>query len=743
MSRAAEENAVAAAGGAVADPDARAAEIVARMTLDEKIQLVTGYSGIPTENGEPMRELPAFFQGLTPEMTPPAGAVGSDGFVPGIPRLGIPDLQLAGAGNGITDMIGRLDGAATSFPSAAAQSATWNRELVREFGRRLGAEARAHGINVVLGAAANLAIEPRSGRVFEFHGEDPVLAGELVREELLGTEEQGVVASVKHFAANFQETGRFVVNSVVEERALREGELLAFEIAIRGSGVGSVMTAYNKLNGVYSTESPYLLDQVLKREWGFAGWVMSDWGATHSTVASALAGLDQEFPQVLWYGPALKAAVEGGEVPPARLDEMNQRILRTLFAVGVIGADAGPPPPSPREAHIESMPVARRIAEEGTVLLKNDGLLPFEPGFAGRLAVIGSHADVAVPVGGGSAMVNPIGGSPVAGDTIGPLTLLWLPTSPLRALRRALPAAEVSYASGEDLDAAAALAAECDAVVLFAYQQASEHIDVATLDLPGEQPQLIEAVAAANPRTVVVLETGGVVAMPWEPRVPAILSAWYPGHGGGEAIAALLTGAVNPSGKTPLTFPLSEADLPHRTVFEGAEPPPREAADATLVNQLAEEPEESFDAVYDEGLLIGWKWYEAEGIEPLFPFGHGLSYTEFSYREAEARGDADGCRVSVTVANVGDRAGAEVAQVYATLPDGELAAPRRLVGWGKVALAPGEERRLEIAVPHLYLSVWDVASGRWQQPRGKARIEVAASSRDVRATIDFELIAPT
>lgn len=703
--------------GTAVDVDARAADLVARLTVEEKIQLVTGKEGIPAED---------------------ARAVGSDGFVAGVPRLGIPDLQLSGAGNGITDLIGRPDGAATAFPSPTAQTATWNRGLVREFGRRLGAEARAHGIDVVLGAAANLAIEPRSGRVFEFHGEDPVLAGEMVREELRGTQEQGVVACVKHFAANFQETGRFVVNSVVEERALREGELLAFEIAVRGSGVGAVMTAYNKLNGTYTTESSYLLDQVLRREWGFAGWVMSDWGSARSTVGSAMAGLDQEFPLARWFDGALCEAIEAGTVPEARLDEMNHRILRTLLAVGAMTGEPGgggeSRRPSPLEAHAESLPVARRIAEEGTVLLKNDGLLPLDPRRSRSVAVIGLHADVAVPAGAGSAAVNPIGGSPACGEPVGPLTPLWLPTSPLRALQEAMPDARVRHASGSDREAAVALARESEVVVLLADQQTGEHTDVPDLELPRDQAGLIAAVAEVNPDTIVVLETGGVVTMPWEPRVPAILAAWYPGHRGGEAIAAILTGTVNPSGKAPLTFPRSEADLPHPTLFGPREPPAPDSPDATLVNLLSN-PGESFDAVYDEGLSLGWKWYEAKGIEPLFPFGHGLSYTEFAYRDPEVEPVADGWLITLVVANIGERAGAEVVQAYATLSRDEDRSPRRLVGWEKLELAAGEERRLAIAVPDLHLSIWDPTAGGWTLPRGSARIELAASSRDTRAEV--------
>ncbi|HXG71247.1 glycoside hydrolase family 3 C-terminal domain-containing protein [Plantibacter sp. RU18] len=723
-------------------PDARASDLVEAMTLDEKIQLVTGYLGMPVDSAAHV--VPGGVFGLTEEMTPPPGAVGSDGFVPGVPRLGIPGLQLAGAGMGVTSLVPREGGESVSFPSAMAQASTWDVPLIREFGRRVGREARAQGINVMLGAACNLTIEPRSGRAFEYHGEDPILAGTITRQEMLGTQDEGVVASVKHFAANFQETGRFVVNSVVGERALREGELLAFEVALTGPadetdevGVGAVMTSYNKLNGTYASENHYLLTEVLKDEWGFSGWVMSDWGAAHSTVASALAGLDQEFPHAHWYGSRLRTAIENGEVPESRLDDMNLRILRSLIAVGALDSSGRPA----REIDA-CLNTAQRVAEEGIVLLQNDGVLPLSRSFSGVVGVIGSHADIAVPSGGGSGAVRPIGGDPVS-DAQGNLPRYWLPSSPVGALREALPKAEVRFDAGTDHAAAAILAAECDVVVVIAHQLTMEHFDVPDLHLPDAQDELITAVASTGTPTVVVLETGGVVLTPWRNDVAALLAAWYPGHRGGEALAAILSGAVAPSGKLPATFPDSEDDLPHREVFPL--PPLRGKGgpvELTLVNILAEKQGEYFDAVYDEGLLLGYKWFDATGKRVAFPFGHGLSYARFSYDGASVVSErTGGAVITVSLTNTGVVAGREVAQVYATLPEA-AATPRRLVGWVSAELEPGENREAIIRIPAIYLSVWSVAESRWVRAPGVVRFDIAASSRDVRLVRELDAEQP-
>ncbi|MEU6609523.1 glycoside hydrolase family 3 C-terminal domain-containing protein [Streptomyces shenzhenensis] len=483
------------------------------------------------------------------QVLPPPGALGSDGFVPGVPRLGIPDLQLIGAGLGVTNLQRVPDRATTAFPSTLAQTASWDPAVSHAFGAALGAEARALGFNVLLAGAVNVAVEPRCGRLFEYRGEDPVLAGVMVAGELTGTQEQGVVASIKHFAANCQETGRFVVNSVLDECALRQGELLACEIGISRSGVGAVMTSYNKVNGACASENRYLLTEVLKQEWGFTGWVMSDWGATHSTVESALAGLDQEFFQHEHYGPALKDAVLRGAVPIDRLDDMVTRIVRTLNTVGLLG---NPPTPAASIDPQRGADVAQAIAEQGIALLKNErALLPLDPNRVRSVAVIGGHADIAVPCGAGSATVSPQGGDPVRGDA-NPAhafpTEVWVASSPLESLRTAAPHTEFRYASGDDPAAAAAPAAECDTAVVFAVQQASEHFDLPDLQLPADQAALIRTVAAANPDTVVVLETAGPVLTDWATEVPAVVEAWLPGQRGGQAIANVLLGHVKTTG---------------------------------------------------------------------------------------------------------------------------------------------------------------------------------------------------
>lgn len=715
-----------------ADADQRAVDLVARMTLDEKIQLVNGRVGWPVGPDGAFLRPPSDPQPA--QIVPPPGAVGSDGFVPGIPRLGLPALHLCGASVGVTNLgRHREGGVGTVFPAPIGQTASWDPEVPRLFGAALAREAAAQGINVLLAGATNLALEPRCGRLFEYHGEDPLLAARMVSGELIGTREGGVLASIKHFAANFQETGRFVVNSVVDERALRQGELLTFELAIEWARPAAVMCSYNKVNGTYASENRQLLTEILKQEWGYPGWVMSDWGATHSTVAAALAGLDQEFPMNEFFGARLAEAVERGDVPTERLDDMVHRIVRSMIDGGIVDA---PRPTGPVD-FAASREVAERIAERSIVLLRNDGLLPLAADDGLRIAVIGGHADVAVLSGGGSASMEPVGGDPVtpyARDRDMFTEPVWVPSSPVRALAAANPGGEVTYTPGGDLDAAVAAAATADVAVVVATQWATEQHDLPDLSLPDGQDRLIEAVAAANPRTVVVLETGGPVLTDWSARVGAVLAAWYPGQRGGEAIASILFGAVTPSAKLPVTFPRSVDDLPHRHVVPVPVRPGHTAPDDPPPHDSFDWVQQPYDAVYDEGLAIGYKWYDSRGIEPAFCFGHGLSYTTFRYADLDAVVDGNAVRVRVTVENTGERPGAEVVQVYAALPDGLGEPPRRLVGWGRVELAPGAARVVEVRVPAKSLAVW---AGRWTVPEGMYRFYAAASSRDIRGEVEL------
>ena len=517
-----------------------------QMTEQEKLALVHGVIAAPW-GGKPK----------------PDGSIGSAGYVPGIPRLGIPALQETDAELGVANPGDVRPGdTATAMPSDLALASTWNPELARLQGQAVGAEARAKGFNVLLGGAANLIRDPRGGRNFEYFSEDPLLTGIMAGSLIEGVQSRHIISTIKHFALNAQETDRVVLDARIDPAATRESDLLAFEIAIERGRPGSVMCAYNQVNGSYSCESDWLLNQVLKTDWRYPYFVMSDWGAVHSTARSALAGLDQESGEQLdtqnFFADGLLQAIAGGEVPQARLDDMVRRVLTSIFAHGL--AD-GPGASEPAD-FAASDRVALAIAREGTVLLRNHGLLPL-PGNTRSIVVIGAHADRGVPSGGGSSQVIPRGGIAAKEQIDENRAMLFDPGSPLEAIRLQFPHARVDFDDGTVPARAAEAAAKANAVVLFADQWMTESADAPSLNLPGAQDQLIEAVTRANPRTAVVLETGGPVLMPWLEQTAAVLEAWYPGQKGGEAIAEILSGAANPSGRLPVTFPASEDQLPH------------------------------------------------------------------------------------------------------------------------------------------------------------------------------------
>ncbi len=692
-------------------PDARAELLVKRMTLDEKIQLVHG--------------LPSM--GFSAGFKRAPGSLGGDGFVPGIPRLDIPAQQQVGAGLGVTDQGLRSNGQAVALPSSLAETSTWDPKMAWDFGTVIGRETRDQGFDVSLGGGIDMARDPRCGRNFEYHGEDPILGGTILAQELRAIQKQDVVATIKHYAVNDQESGRNYVSSDLNSRALRETDLLAFEIGVKKSGVGAVMCAYNRVNGVYSCQNSYLLNDVLKLDWGFKGWVMSDWTAAHSTVKSALSGLDQEMPTAVYYGAALKEAVEKGEVPISRLDNMVHRILRTLFAEGVFDN-----PPVVKQIDVAAdAAVAQRIEEEGAVLLKNAGdQLPLNASTLHSIAVIGSHADVGVLSGGGSAQVTPVGGNAVPPPKgVRYLAQLlkypvWDPSSPLKAIRAMAPHATVEYNSGTNFASAAKLAAASQVAIVFVNQWTYEGADLPSLTLPDNQDQLIQKVAAANPHTIVVLENGDPVLMPWLAEVSAVLESWYPGQRGGQAIANILFGKVDPSGKLPITFPKSESDLPRHHIQA---PPPGEGY---------------FDVDYTEGLKVGYKWYDANHIRPLFPFGYGLSYTNFSFSNlqvtpATTHGESK-INVSFDLRNIGTRTGTEVAQLYLGLPPGTDEPPKRLVGWAKVDLEAGQTRKVTVTInPQSAshpLSFWNAAVHGWSVEDGAYKVYVGDSSQDIYLT---------
>jgi beta-glucosidase len=703
-------------------PDKRADLVIAAMTLDEKISLLHG-------GGWEM-----LFQMLFASPDAPASkSLGNAGYIPGIPRLGIPDLQIADAAVGVTHsaVYGRYS---TALPSGIAAASTWDLNLARDYGALIGRELRDQGYNMSLGGGLDITREARNGRNFEYRGEDPILAGKLVGAEMKALQAEGILGDIKHYAMNDQENGRSFVNVKIGKRAMRESDLLAFEIAVKESGAAAVMCSYNLVNDVYACENSYLLNDVLKKDFGFQGFVISDWGATHSTVKAANAGLDMEMPTSTYFGDALKKAVENGDVPTSRLNDMLHRLLRSEFAVGLF--DNHPERQVPDV--FAGLDVAQRVAEQSTVLLKNaDGQLPLNASHVQSIAVIGSHADVGVLSGGGSAQVDPMGGNAVPNPPGAGIfdKVVWHRSPPLKAIQAKVPGARVTFDSGTNPDSAVSLAKASDVAIVFVNQPAGENKDVPSLSLPDNQDELVNAVAAANPHTIVVIESGGPVTMPWIDKVSGVLEAWYPGIRGGEAIANILFGDVNPSAKLPVTFAKSEADLPHPKL--AVQPPARAGEDADLFPGLAvKQNTRRFDLSFDEGLKVGYKWFDAEDKQPLFPFGYGLSYTSYAYSSLKENTSS----VTFAVKNTGQRAGSEIAQAYVTLPRSAGEPFKRLVAWEKIPLNPGESKVVTLPLDPHYLSIFDESKNGWELVPGDYTVQVGGSSRDLplRASIHID-----
>ena len=703
-------------------PAHRAELVLKEMTLDEKIALVHG-------------------QGTTGENTGLSASNGGAGFSVGVPRLGIPMIQMADAAYGVTrsESNGRY---ATALPSNLGAASSWDPKSAYMYGALIATELRDQGYNMSLGGGVNLTREPRDGRTFEYMGEDPLLAGTLDGNVMLGEQAQHIIGDIKHYAMNDQESGRNAVNAIVDKRSMRESDLLAFEIALDTSKAAAVMCSYNRVNDVYACENDYLLHDVLKKDFNFQGFVVSDWGGTHSAAKASHAGLDMEQPDDFYYGAPLKQAVESGAVTKAELDDHVLRILRAEFTEGLIDF-----PAKTQVVDVNhGFRVAQELEEKSIVLLQNkNNVLPLDPAKEQTIAVIGGHADLGTLSGGGSAQVDPPGGTPIPPPPPGNgifdafIKPAWLRDAPLPAMQAAFPHAKVIFNSGDDPQAAAALAKSADAVIVFAYQWESESRDLPTLSLDPKQNALIDAVAEANPRAIIVLETGSPATMPWAGKVSGILEVWYPGSRGAAAIAGILSGAVNPTGKLAVTFPLSDADLPHPTLVL---PPP--ASDVTLKDSMHAIMQElgaglpPFQTTYDEKLKVGYKWYDAEKKQVLFPFGHGLSYTTYGYSSLAVQ-PGDTVTVSFTVKNTGQRAGEEIAQVYAALPPSAGEPPRRLVGWAKLSLAPGESRQADIKVDRKMLSVYDETSDSWKLPSGRFTFSAGSSSRDLPLTQTIQL----
>ena len=714
-----------ASAPAATDARARAAAIVARMTRDEKLALVHGLFP-PMANGKTANEL-----------------IPSAGHIDPVARLGVPLVRESDASLGVANQIEQRKGdVATALPSSLATAAAFDPDIARAGGAMIGAEARAKRFNVLLAGGVNLTRDPWNGRNFEYLGEDPLLAGRLAGAHIAGVQSNRITSTIKHFALNAQETGRNVLDARIGEAALRMSDLLAFQIAIEGGRPGSVMCAYNKVNGDWACENRHLLTDVLKRDWGYRGWVMSDWGAVHSAAKAANAGLDQQSGQELdllfngriFFDADLKAALAKGEVSPARLDDMVTRYLTGLIETGAFDTPVpATPQPIPYAAHAD---IAQRAAEAGIVLLKNENsILPLAR-TARRIVLIGGNADVGVLSGGGSSQVRSVGGAPVeiarsSGASASFARVTYHASSPLAALRRALPGVRIDYVDGRNLNATVAAARGADLAIVFATQWTTEAEDVPDLRLPDQQDALIAAVAAAQPRTVAVLETGGPVLMPWLAAVPAVVEAWYPGQRGGEAIANVLTGRVNPSGRLPITFPANASQPPRPFPVGLAELNALEAKAAADPANAAKYELKSFPVDYVEGADVGYRWYEKKARRPLFAFGHGLSYTGFAYRNPVVTGGRS-LQASFDVVNTGRVAGADVPQLYVAR-DG-VTTPMRLAGFQRVTLRPGETRRVTLTAEPRVVADYDPALPGWRIAGGRYRVAIAHDASD-RATV--------
>jgi beta-glucosidase len=631
--------------------------------------------------------------------------------VPGISSLGIPLLNVTNGPAGATKGGPGHEGPATAMPAPIALAATWDVNLANQYGSVVGAESKAWANGLLEGLDINIARTPQNGRTFEAYGEDPYLVAQMAVANLTGAQSQGIITESKHFAANNQETNRDTVNEIIDERTLREIYLPAFEATVK-AGVGAVMCAYNQVNGSYMCENDRLLNRILKQEWGFTGFVTSDFGATHSTVASANAGLDLEMSTGVYFDTLLESAVTAGQVPQTVI---NDKLIRRFSTMVNLGVYNNPPGLSTIPSQQDGL-ISRQIAEAGMVLLQNkpgvlplktSKILPLNATALHHIAVIGPYAGAAMTGGGGSSMVSPI-------YTVAPVAGIQT---------RVGPAVIVSYNDGSIISSAVSTAQTADVAIVMVGDSETEGVDN-SISLSGTQDLLVESIVAANPNTIVVMKSGTAILMPWANSVPAILQAWYPGEEDGNAVAALLFGDVNPSGKLPLTFPVQLADLPANTAAQYP---------GVLVNGVP-------TATYSEGIFVGYRHYDQANIAPLFPFGFGLSYTNFSFQNLAVspasvtftNNPSQTVTVSLSVTNTGLVSGAEVVQLYLGIPSTAVPEPpKSLKGFQKVMLQPSQTVPVQLTLNQRSFSYWDVTSESWKVVPGTYQIMVGDSSRDI------------
>ncbi|RQR38217.1 beta-glucosidase [Burkholderia sp. Bp9143] len=634
------------------------------------------------------------------------------GYVRGVARLGIPPLMLADTSLGVRATDDPHAGA-TAFPAALALGATFDPELAKAQGAAIGREVRAAGFNVALGGGINLVREVRNGRNFEYVSEDPLVSGKLGAAVVSGTQAEGVIALVKHVSLNASETNKFFLDAIIDPAAHRESDLLAFQIAIEDGAPGALMGAYNLVNGEYACGNRHILQDIVKDAMRFKGWVMSDWRAVNHW-DFALKGLDQQSGAQLdeceWFNEPLRRAYDEGRIPKERISEMVRRMLRSYYAIGI---------DRPRAAEAVDWDahhgVALEIARKGIVLLKNDReTLPLARDLK-RIAMIGGFAQAGVLSGSGSSQVRPRGGFAAevplrSHPLLGPTSMCFFGPSPLAELRTRMPQTAIDFDSGAHVADAVALAEKADVVIVNAIRHEGERFDCPDMTLPFGQDELIEAVARVNSNVIVVLQTGNPIEMRWRDKVRAVVQAWFPGQAGAQAIAEILTGEINPSGRLPLTFPVNIEQTPH---------PHLPGADVELGTRIK--------VHYHEGAEIGYRWFAQRGEAPVFSFGHGLGYTQFEYGNFSACG-GETVTVRFTVTNTGARDGDDVPQVYLT--DAHREQRVRLLGFKRVTLRAGASIDVSLHADPRLLARFDEASGNWHIRQGDYRIVLARSAVD-------------
>ena len=631
-----------------------------------------------------------------------------------VPDAGLPEVMLTDGPHGVrkqsgsSDHIGINDSVpATCFPPAVGLASTWSPALLTEVGNALGEESRALGVGVLLGPGLNIKRSPLCGRNFEYFSEDPYVAGELASALVKGIQGQGIGTSVKHFAANNQETDRMRRDSQIDMRTLREIYLRGFQKVVTSAKPWTVMCSYNKVNGTYASENHFLLTEVLRDEWGFDGFVMSDWGAVHDRVKALKAGLDLEMPAHAQHEAAVVAALEAGEIDQATIETAYSRIERILKLAQA--SLEGAPTQFDVDGHHA---LARKAAEQSIVLLANDGILPLAPGT--DVAVVGEFARTPRYQGAGSSRVNPTR-LDNALDAIAAIVGHEVPFAPGFSTDKKKPVGESAHAEAVEV------AKNADVVLAFlglGESHESEGYDRDTCDLPAEQLALLEDILAVNQNVVVVLSNGSsVLVTSFQARVRAIVEGWLIGQAGGPATADVLYGNVNPSGKITETIPYRLEDVPSFVHFPG---------DTTGVR-------------YGEGLFVGYRGYDALATEVAYPFGHGLSYTTFGYSDLSVSSTDNGLSVAVTVTNTGSRAGREIVQAYVSVPGSKVVrVPRELKGFADVTLEPGASAKVEIPIGGDDLAFWSVTDEAWLVEKGSYTVDVGSSSRDLRlqASVD-------